>query len=151
MISRRELVLIGFLALSLSLLAYTSVSYVLYQRPVSSTGAIKTIGVEVYKNAACTDPLTVIDWGFVENGTSPTYHFYVKNSGNFQSTLSMSVSASSWSPSVAANYITVSWNGDGILNAGSSVEVVMTLTIASNVNGLTNFSFTATITGTSTS
>jgi len=38
--------------------------------------------VKAYQNAACTIPLTTVDWGSMQSGESQSLYFYVKNTGD---------------------------------------------------------------------
>jgi hypothetical protein len=72
---------------------------------------------------------------------------YVKNTGDVSETLNMTVS--SWSPSSASSYITLTWNQEKtVLTAGQVVEAVLTLSVSSSISDVTSFSFSITITGT---
>jgi hypothetical protein len=91
--------------------------------------------------------LTSISWGLLAPGQQGSYTIYVKNTGTVAETLSKSTG--DWNPASASNYLTFGWNRDGyVLNAGTTVSAVLTLSVASNVAGITNFSFNITITGT---
>jgi hypothetical protein len=114
---------------------------------VSNTGTITGVGVRVYKDSGCTQSLTSISWGLLAPGQQGSYTIYVKNTGTAAETLSKSTG--DWNPASASNYLTFGWDRDGyVLNAGTSVSAVLTLSVASNVAGITNFSFNITITGT---
>jgi hypothetical protein len=74
---------------------------------------------------------------------------YVKNTGNVQIKLGMIIS--SWNPSIASKYITLTWNQGGtVLQAGSDVAAVLNLTVSSSIKSITGFSFRLVITGTQT-
>jgi hypothetical protein len=101
----------------------------------------------VYSDSACTINMNSINWGCVAAGSSVTQIVYVKNTGT--STIILSLAVSSWSPSTAGNYLTVSWNQTGTqLSAGQSVPAMITLTVSSNITGVTTFSNTIAISGT---
>jgi hypothetical protein len=118
-------------------------------RKISNTGNIKATGVGVYSDSSCTNPVSSIDWGLLEPGSSKQYTIYVKNEGNVK--LKLSVSVSNWNPQSASNYLTLSWNRENyVLNAGSSVSATLTLSVSSSISGITNFSFDIIITGTET-
>jgi len=115
---------------------------------LSSTGNIRTIGVGVYSNYQCTTPLTSISWGTLDPGASQTILCYIKNEGSSVSTLSMYTS--DWNPPDADDHISFSWNYNGqSINPGASIQVALTLTVAGNIQGVTNFGFDITIVGTS--
>ena len=88
---RKELIITGAITV---LLAYTmGLSLVSQTFPatqtshtVSSTGSILTIGVGVYSDAECNNPLTSIPWGTLEPGESQNFVCYINNEGNSDST-----------------------------------------------------------------
>jgi hypothetical protein len=91
--------------------------------------------------------VTSISWGNIAAGSGTTQTVYVKNTGTGSITLSMSVS--SWNPTVASTYITISWNQDGTqLTVGQSVTAALTLSVSASATGFTSFSNTLTISGT---
>ena len=110
-------------------------------------GAITTVNVDAYTNAACTIPCTALSVGSVAPGSSVTQTIYIKNSGTVPVTLTMAVSG--WNPSNAGSYLTLSWNRQNyVLSSGGVVDVTLTLTAGANVGSLTSFSCNVTITGT---
>jgi hypothetical protein len=140
----------------LTLVAYTLIlslagevfSAVQTSKKVSNSGTITAVGVGVYSDSGCTNPLSSIDWGMLEPGSSKDKTGYIRNEGNSVSTLSMSTS--NWNPSTASNYMTLSWNYDGqTLNPNEVVQVKFTLSVSASINGITSFSFDITIVGTS--
>lgn len=134
-------------AVSLALVSGLAVSGLLVtQKILSSSGSVKAINVEVYWDVECTQVVTSIDWGNPEPGDSLNRTIYVKNTGSAPMTLNMSCSG--WSPTEAANYLTLSWNRDGAqVNAGEVVNAVLTLSVSSFVSGITDFSFNIVIEG----
>jgi archaellum component FlaG (FlaF/FlaG flagellin family) len=134
---------VAALALGASTLAAINVS-----QNVSSSGTITTSpNIGVYSDSACTTNMTSINWGSIAAGGTATQTVYVKNTGTGSMTLSLATS--SWSPSGASTYITISWNKQGTqLSAGQSVAATLTLTVSSSVTGITSFSNTITISGT---
>lgn len=115
--------------------------------PFNNTATIKAAGVSVYWYSNGTSPVTTIDWGTVAPGGSVTKVIYIRNNGTVPVVLSMVTSA--WSPSTAANYITVTWNCSSYtLNAGYVVGAALNLSVNSTISEITTFSFSITITGT---
>jgi hypothetical protein len=137
------LIVVAF-ALAASTLAAINVS-----QNMSSSGAILTSpNIGVYSDSACTTPVTTLSWGSVAAGSNATQTVYVKNTGTGSITLSMTVS--NWSPAAASTYITITWDQQGTqLSAGQSVAATLTLTVSSSITGVTSFSNTITISGTS--
>jgi hypothetical protein len=131
--------------LALSLVGQV-LSAVQTSRTVSNAGAVKAIGVGVFWNNECTDPLSSIDWGILEPGSSKNVTCYIRNEGNSVSTLSMY--ASNWSPSNASDYLTLSWDyGGQSINPDDVTQVTFTLSVDASIDGITSFSFDITIVG----
>jgi len=137
------LILVGC-ALSLSTLNQV-MSSMQTNTKISNQGALKTIGVGVYWDAALTNKVSSIDWGILEPGSNVNKTVYIRNEGNTAATLSLTTS--NWSPSNASNYLTLTWNyGGQTLNVNEAIQVKLTLSALSSVTGITNFSFDITIT-----
>ena len=116
-------------------------------KSISNSGTIKAINVGVYSDSGCTQALSSLTWGMMEANTSSVKVMYVKNEGNTAMTLNMTTNT--WSPANAANYITVTWNReDAVVNAGSSVQASVTLSVSPSITGITSFTFTMIILGT---
>ena len=139
---------------ALTLVAYTLalslvgqvLSAVQTSRTVPNAGAVKAIGVGVYWNNECTNPLSSIDWGVLEPGSSKNVTCYIRSEGNSVSTLSMN--ASNWNPSNASSYMTLSWDyGGQSINPDDVVQVTFTLSVDASIEGITSFSFDITIVG----
>ena len=114
---------------------------------VPSGGTITAVNVGVYTNNACTINCTSVDWGTLAPGASTTRTIYVKNTGTVPVTLSMTTT--SWLPSNANSYLTVSWNREGTVVApGNSVSAVLTLTASASAGSITTFSFNIIVSGT---
>ena len=120
-------------------------------KKISSTGSIQiqtTVGLGVYSDSQCYNPLTSMSWGTLEPGGSQNVYCYIKNEGNVPTTLSMYTS--NWSPGSAENYLTFSWNyNSNPINADEVVQIRFRLTVSSAIEGITNFSFDITIVGSS--
>jgi len=113
-------------------------------RTISNFGALKAIGVGVYWDQACTSTVTYIDWGTVEPGSAVNKTCHIRNEGNSVSTLALETS--NWSPSEAADYISLSWDyGEQSMNPGDVVRVTFTLSVSGSIQNITNFSFDITI------
>jgi len=112
---------------------------------ITAQGTIKTVGVEAYWDAGCTEEVTEIDWGTLEPGSQTDTTFYVNNQGNMPVTLSLDTEA--WSPSEAQTYMSLDWDYDGSpVNPDTAIPVRMTLTVSADITGITAFSFQLVIT-----
>jgi hypothetical protein len=125
------------------------IAYAAYQasQKISSTGTIFTVNVGVYKDAACTQNLTSIDWDGLWPGEVKNFTCYVKNTGSASEILSMT--ASNWQPSNATSFITLTWDKEGYnLAVAANVQAIFTLSVSPTITGIINFSFNITVTGT---
>jgi hypothetical protein len=111
-----------------------------------SSGLLKAVGVGVYWDNAFTNNVTSIDWGYLTPGSTANKTVYVKNNGDIRETLNMTTS--NWSSGAYGN-ITLSWNREGqLLDPGSYVQAVLTLSVSSSISSVTSFSFNIIIAGT---
>ncbi len=117
------------------------------QQTLSTTGTITAINLGVYSDAACTVPITSINWGATSPGGQTTKTIYLKNTGNVAETLSMATN--SWSPSNAMSYLTVSWTpGTTSLAVGAVTPATLTLAANAGAGVISSFSLNIVITGT---
>ena len=118
-------------------------------KTLSSAGTIQiqtTAGIGVYSNSQCSTQLTTVSWGTLQPGENQNAICYIKNEGNTPITLSLQ--ASNWSPASAYNYLALNWNyNNQPINPNQVVQVTLTLSVASNIAGITNFGFDITIIG----
>ena len=134
------LALIGY-GLGLSVLASIQSS-----KTVSNAGTLKGVGVGIYEDSGCTTPLSSIDWGLLDPGSSANVSCYIRNEGN--SALTLSMQTSNWSPADASTYLSLSWNYSGeSLAPEAIIHVVFTLSVSPGVEGITDFSFDITVVG----
>lgn len=123
-------------------LTLTLIAFALLQSSVriGGRGAVKVVGVGVFWDRNCTNPVSFIDWGMVEPGSMNNVTVYVRNEGNVVANISLATE--NWNPSNAFDYLALSWNFDGRqLNPLEVVQVTLTLTVSSSVQGITSFSF----------
>lgn len=117
-------------------------------RTVSNVGTLKlSADIGVYQDASFTNRAITIDWGTLNPGATKSYSIYIRNEGNTALTLSMS--PSSWNPSTASNYLTLTWNYNGqAINPNEHVRVTLTLTVSESTTGISTFSFDINLVGT---
>lgn len=116
------------------------------QRRIPATGTVVAVNVDVFWDAACTQIVTSVNWGVLEPGEGGSATLFVKNMGNAALTLAMTTQ--SWVPSSASSYISVSWNAEGaIVQPGSVDEVVISLSVSSDISGVADFQFDIVIEG----
>jgi hypothetical protein len=142
---------ISVIALTLVAIALSATTYgaISVNKSIVTNGSINvTPNLGLYSDPACTTGLSSLDWGAITAGNNITKTIYVKNTGTGTS-LILSLSTSNWNPTTANGPITISWdNEDTRLSPGQSIEAVITLTSASNIVDITNFSVQIMISGT---
>ncbi|MCW3999310.1 MAG: hypothetical protein NWE93_03630 [Candidatus Bathyarchaeota archaeon] len=112
----------------------------------SGGGVSGTVNIGVYSDALATTRCASIDWGEIVAGGSVSRSVFVKNTGT--STLKLSASASSWSPSGADSVLSFSWNREGeVLAPGATVTATFTLHASSDTGALENFSLDIKVSG----
>jgi hypothetical protein len=133
---------------TLAVVGTTAVALLSTFKTISSNGNVKTIRVGAYKDAACNQTLSTIDWGTLIPGSTCNYTtLYIRNEGT--ASLVLNETVGNWNPALASSYITLSWNREGyVLSSGATVQAVLTLSVPSNITGISSFSFDITITGT---
>jgi hypothetical protein len=142
--SKTIVILLTLAAFALIASTYAALSA---NQTVPLSGTISAVNVGVYSDSACTQNLTSLNAGTLSPGGTITQTVYIKNTGNVQETLSMTVN--NWNPANANTYLTLTWNQQNTaLNAGQSIQATLTLTAASNTGTLTNFGCSITFTGT---
>jgi len=113
---------------------------------LSNVGTVKAIGVRVYWDSSCGDPVGSIDWGLVEPGATKNVTVYIKNEGSAPVTLSLAID--NWSPSNAPDYMSLTWDyGDQIINLDAVIQVTLSLSVSATIEGITSFSFDIVIIG----
>ena len=140
--SFRQRIALKPLAVLLSIVALTMLvsGFVQSSVRIVGRGTVKAVGVGVFWDSNCTSPISFIDWGMVEPGSMNNVTVYVRNEGNVVA--SISLATKNWNPSNAFDYLILSWNYDGRqLNPLEVVQVTLTLTVSSSVQGITSFSF----------
>ncbi len=120
------------------------VSTALSNRTVSNSGSVKTIGVDVFWDQACTNPVTSINWGVIDPGANRNVTIYIRNTGN--SPITVTMATSNWNPPEASSHLALTWNYAGqTIAANGVIQVMFTLTVSPDISGVTNFSFDITI------
>jgi len=118
-------------------------------RTFSSSGAIQiqtTTGIGIYSDSQGNTQLSSVSWGTLQPGASQNAICYIRNEGSTPITLSLEVS--NWSPGSASNYFALSWNyNNQPINADQVVPITLTLSVASNIDGISTFGFDITVVG----
>ena len=115
-------------------------------KSLQSYGTVKTVNVGVYWNSGCTNATSAVNWGVLSPGTSSSVTLYVRNEGS--AAVRLSLTTQNWNPVNASSFIGLSWNREAqSVSAGTVVAAVLTVSVYSNVTGITNFSFDIVIAG----
>jgi len=136
------------LAAVLAFVAGSALTFAVMQwtRRIPSIATLKTVGVDVYEDPACTVSVIQIDWGVVEPGDTAAFDAYIKNESNVPITLTMY--AEDWNPVNASNFVSLSWNYDGSeIPVDGSIPVTLVLNVDPATAGISSFSFTIVIIG----
>jgi hypothetical protein len=140
-----ELTKIGVFAIVLASIAvvYALTSVSVY---LSSVGTVKALGVGIYWDSTCSQTVSSIDWGSAEPGAVKNLTVYIRNEGN--SPITLSLQTANWNPPNATDYISLSWNySSQTIGADQVLAVTLSLSISSNIQGITTFSSDIVIVG----
>ena len=113
---------------------------------LSNVGTVKAIGVRVYWDSSCSNPVGSIDWDLVEPGATKNITLYIMNEGSAPVTLSLATD--NWSPPNAQDYMNLTWDyGDQVISVDGVVQVTLSLSVSEAIEGITSFSFDIVIIG----
>ena len=130
------------------LVAGVVIGMTLVQFKISGSGNIQLPpALAVYADAACTVPVTSIDFGTFGPGETVNRTIYLRNEGGVTGTYGLSTA--NWNPAVAEQFLGLSWDyGGQQVQPGIVVKVVLHLHASSSLtssSGVTDFSFDAVI------
>lgn len=138
MVTRNQLV--GVTIVGLIIVAVVTASIVYFTLRVHGTGTIKLIGLEAYGDPETTQVISSVNWGELTPGGYSQVVLYLKSTSTAPANLTLSTD--SWSPSEAANFLTLEWDYDGsALQPGEVRGVLFTLRVSGSVTGITSFEF----------
>lgn len=145
------LVIVASLVLNLFLLSTISgQSYTRTQMYSYGSIQIQTAGIAAYRDAGCTTTASEVPWGILAPGSSGEYRVYIKNEGT--TSLNLFLDTANWSPTTAANYMTLNWNYNGqTIQPNQVIQITLRLTVSQSISGIGNFSFEIVLTGTEAS
>ena len=119
---------------------------VISKQSINSGGTITSMNVEIFNNIACTETCTNINWGTLTPGESINQTVYIKNSGNRQLTLFLTVE--NWIPTNASNHLILSWDKESAnLEPDQVTMATLILSADLEINAIDNFAFDIIITG----
>jgi len=136
----KQLIVIGVIIVIVLFASQTILGQFSSLRLIGSTGKVTFRGVGVYWDANCSSRVDSLDWESVAPGSNVTKTVFIRNEGNEESDLFLNTT--NWSPSNAADYITLTWDyNDYTLYPGQTREVMLTLSIALITEGIKDFNF----------
>jgi len=98
------------------------------------------VGVGVYLDANCGNPVYSLDWGSVEPDSIKNQTVFIRNEGNAASTLFLNTT--NWNPLNASDFIELNWDYNGyIIYPQETTEVTLTLFVAPVTEGVKDFNF----------
>jgi hypothetical protein len=128
------------------LLNGTVMGTLLGQVTLPNLGTVKAMGVGVYWDSDCSNTVTSVNWGTVAPGSTNDVTVFIKNEGDVAETLSST--AENWNPSTASMYMSLSWDYAGqVIVVDGVIEVKLSLSVSSAIEGITSFSFDIIIVG----
>lgn len=118
-----------------------------------NVGQIKTVKITAYWDTNMVNQVTVIDWGMMEQGESKSISLFIVSKSNVEISLNMTITSESWIPTHAGDWITVTWNAEGVLvGPKGSTWVTITVHISENIAdaspAIENFEFESILVGT---
>jgi len=145
---RKDVAIIG---LSAALIIAIVIAVILTSSvTVPGKGKVKSVNVGVFAHPNGTAPVTQIDWGTIPVGKYSQTYVYLMNTGN--SPINLTLTTGNWTPTTCPSYLTLTWNltSAETLNvpAGYIQPCLLTLTVASNTTGISDFTMDITFTGT---
>ena len=105
------------------------------------------VPLKIYSDSLATTELQSIDWGTLSPGETVTKTIYLENVGT--TNLVLSLNTTDWVPSNAENYLALTWNYGSSqvsqISPNAILPVTLQLSVASNIQDITDFSFTIVI------
>lgn len=113
---------------------------------ISNVSAVEMEGVGVYWDSGCTDRVSLIDWEVLTPGSQKDIVVNVRN--EVEDPMSLLLSTKNWNPLEASRYLSLRWNYNGCrMDQGETLQVTLTLSVSSNIEGISSFGFDITIVG----
>ena len=99
----------------------------------------------VYADAACTQPVTAINWGSLAAGEQTTFAVFLRNIGNMSCVLQLDVM--NWNPAYLSDHVLVSWDyAEQVLAVDDVLPVTFTLVVSPDLENIGAFSYDLVIT-----
>ena len=125
----------------LTVLAVVLIASAFFQVRITATGTVKGIGVEVFADYELTKKIDAVNWGEISPGGSSQVTFWILSTSTTDVTLDLITE--NWKPSHAESYISVTWDWSNSVPLAPNEKraSILTLTVSSEVQGITDFSF----------
>jgi len=112
----------------------------------TSVSAVETNGVGVYWDSNCSNIVPSIDWSTLYPGSVKNVTVYIRN--EIAEPMYLILSTTNWNPSNASQYLNLGWNYPGQrMNPGEKLQITLTLSVSSHIQGISNFSFDILVSG----
>lgn len=142
----------GYRALRI-IIAAALITVIILLRPwqqnsnAGNVSAVDSIGIGIYWNRRCTQPVTAIDWGTLLPGAQKSFVVYLRNENTTVIRFTFS-KTQLWDPANAASYMQLSFNHTGQqIDLNRVYPVTLTLRVSSAIVGITSFKFNIVICG----
>lgn len=124
--------------LTLAIVTFAAYSHSIIIR---SGGTINLpVGVGFYWESNCTNPVSFLDWGPLEPGSTKNLTLFVRNQGS--QSIRLRITAENWNPIETMKYMIFSTNYNGqTINVQETLQIMLSLTTSSGMEGITSFSF----------
>lgn len=133
---KMKVVLVVIAIVSLIVIAYAAYPFVV----IRNIGVVEVVGVNA--------DVDFIDWGLIEPSSTTAKLINIMPNGTIPITLT--VNTTNWNPSIASDYMTLSWNYTGVaLQPDIWCPIELYLTVSPNIESVKNFSFDIIIIGVS--
>jgi hypothetical protein len=115
-------------------------SQLFFSTRIVNQGKVRVIDVSVYWDSNCTNVVSTINWGVLTPGSAKNVTMFIRNEGN--EVINLFLSTENWNPQNASRSMTLEWNYSGkTLKPHETVQLTLSLLVASNITGIKSFSF----------
>ncbi len=124
-----------------ALLTTFSVTFLFPITHVLNVSAVESVNsVGIYWDAECENRVYSLDWGNLSPGSNQKITVYMRNEGNEPIILDML--AQNWSPLIAAEVMSLSWDYQGYpIYANQVIVTELVLSVSPQIQGVTSFTF----------
>jgi hypothetical protein len=129
------------LLLIVALSTIFAVTFMLPLTRVTTVSAVESVtSVGVYWDVECENSVHSLDWGNLSPSSTRKISVYIRNEGNEPITLNLLTE--NWSPLIAAQDISLSWDYQGYpIYANQVIVTELALSVSPGITGVTSFTF----------